>query len=210
MLNPLGKQRTFLFQPLCFQGFSLFNNIFAHIRAERLRNPNAAVFIQVVFKESNQHPRWCYNCVIQSMRKVVRALFRLNTNAEAARLRVPEIGAAPHLKIFLLAGRPGLYVNALDLEVGKVARAALQRADRDIERTEEINRIMVKLFKLGRAVLRLADNNHFLLFKLVDPVDAALLNPMGADLFSETRRIAGQSLGEFLLRQDRVDKFTDH
>ena len=44
------------------------------------------------------------------------------------------------------------------------------------------------------AFFRLADNDHFLLLKLMDPVNTALLDAVGTFLLTEAWRIAGQCL----------------
>ena len=51
------------------------------------------------------------------------------------------------------------------------------------------------------AVLRFADHDHLLLFKLVDAVNAALLNAMRADFLAKARGIAGQGLRQLGLLQ---------
>ena len=60
------------------------------------------------------------------------------------------------------------------------------------------------------AVLRLADDDHLLLFKLVDAVYAALLDAVRADLLAEARRIARERLRKLLLLEERVDELADH
>ena len=96
----------------------------------------------------------------------------------------PQVGSCPPQSTSS-AGGPGLHVDTLDLQVGQVARAALQRAHRDIQRAEEIDRVGIQLGEPRRALLGLADHHHLLLFKLVDAVDAALLDAVGADLLAE-------------------------
>ena len=69
---------------------------------------------------------------------------------------------------------------------------------------------MIQLFKPLLALLRLTHNHHFLLFKLMDAVNPALLNAVRADLLAEARRIARQRLRQILFLQQRIDKFADH
>ena len=47
--------------------------------------------------------------VVQGMGKVV-AVLALDADAQPAGLCVAQVGAAAHLKVFLLAGAPGLYI----------------------------------------------------------------------------------------------------
>ena len=60
------------------------------------------------------------------------------------------------------------------------------------------------------ALLRLADHDHLLLLKLVDAVHATLLNAVCAHFLPEARGIAGEGLGELLLRQNGIDELADH
>ena len=71
----------------------------------------------------------------------------------------------------------------------QIAGAALKRAHGDIQAAEELHGVAPKLIEPGHAVLRLADYYHFLLFKLVHSVYAALLYAVRADI-AGTRLIA--------------------
>ena len=53
-----------------------------------------------------------------------------------------------------------------------------------------------------RAFLRTADDDHFLLFKLMDAVDAALLDAVRALFLAEARGIACERLGQVLFLED--------
>ena len=138
------------------------------------------------------------------------AVRALNTDLETAGLRVTEIRAASDLEILLLTRRPCLNVAGLHLEVSQIAGAAFERAHRNIQRAEEVYRVLPHDVVPLRGFLRLADNDHFLLLELVDAVNAALLDAVCADLLAEARRIARQRLREALLRQDRVNELADH
>ena len=56
----------------------------------------------------------------------------------------------------------------------------------------------------------MAYHDHFLLFKLMDPVNASFLDAVGSLFLTEAGRIAGKGLGELLLRNDGIDEFSDH
>ena len=84
------------------------------------------------------------------MGKVFLTVFALNSDFQTAGLGIAEIWAASDLEIFLLARRPRLNVHGLDLQIRQVAAATFQRANRDIQRAEEIKKIefVLELFKL--------------------------------------------------------------
>ena len=107
-------------------GFFVCRNLFdgqfflsAHIHSQGGGNVHAAVFLQVVFQKRDQHARRSHDRVVERMGEIV-ALAAFEPDAQPSRLRVAEVGAAPHFEIFLLAGRPCLDVEALDFEVGEV------------------------------------------------------------------------------------------
>ena len=81
--------------------------------------------------------------------------------------------------------------------------AALQRADRDVQRTEEVNGVLPQLIEPHRAFFRLADDDHFLFLELVDTIHAALLDAVRALFLTEAGRVTGQGLGQILLVGDR-------
>ena len=144
------------------------------------------------------------------MREIDSLVLPFHTDAETACLRVTQIGAAAHLKIFFLPRRPSLYVNTLDLQVRKVAGTALKRADRDIQRAEKVNGVHIQFFEPVHALFRLTDDDHFLFFKLVDTVNAPFLNAVRAHLFAEAGRIAGEGLRKLALVENGVNKLADH
>ena len=59
-------------------------------------------------------------------------------------------------------------------------------------------------------ILGLADDDHLLLLKLMDAVDAALLDAVRADLLAEAGGIAGQRLGQLFFVENGVDELADH
>ena len=140
----------------------------------------------------------------------VLAVFAVYADTQTACLCVTEVGAAADLKVLLLARRPRFNVHRLNLQVCEVARAALERADRDIHAAEQVYGVLPELIIPLHGVFRLADDNHFLLFKLVNTVNAALLDAVCTFFLTEARRIAGQRERQFGFRQDLVDEFTDH
>ena len=144
------------------------------------------------------------------MSQILLAVLCLDTDAEAAGLSVAQVGAAADFEVLLLAGRPGLNVNRLDLQVSQVAGAALQGADRDIQRTEQVNSVLPQLIEPQGALFRLADNDHFLLLELMDAVYASLLDAVGALFLAEAGRVRGQGLGQILLIDDGIDEAADH
>ena len=60
------------------------------------------------------------------------------------------------------------------------------------------------------AFFRLADNNHFLLFKLVNPVNAPFFQTVCTNFLPEAWRIASQGLRQVAFRQNGINKFPDH
>ena len=109
----------------------------AHVRTQDFGDADAAVFAQVVLQEGDQHARRRDHGVVQGVGKVGPAVFPLHADLQAAGLGIAQVRAGTDLEILLLAGAPGLDVAGFDLQVGQVAGAALQLADRDVERAEE-------------------------------------------------------------------------
>ena len=120
---------------------------------------------------------------------VCRIFFAVGTvyaDLETASLCVTEIGAATHFKVFLLTGRPCFDVDGFYLEVCKVAGAAFESTNGDVERTEEINGVLPELFIPHHAVFGLTYNNHFLLFELMDSVNASFFDAVSTLFLTET------------------------
>ena len=151
------------------------NFLAAHVRTQSFRDANAAVCLEVVLKECDEHTRRCNNGVVQRVGKVL-AVFAVYADAQAARLCITKVGATADLKVLLLARGPRFNVHRLNFQVCEVAGAALERADRDIHAAEQVYGVLPELIIPLHGVFRLADDNHFLLFKLVDTVNAALLD----------------------------------
>lgn len=59
---------------------------------------------------------------------------------------------------------------------------------------EQIYSVLPQLVKPHLGIFRLAHNDHFLLFELMDSVYASLFQTVCAFFLTEARRIAGQSL----------------
>ena len=143
------------------------------------------------------------------MREVL-AVRAVDADAQAARLCVAEVRAAADLEVLLLARRPGLDVDRLDLEVREVARAALERAHRDVHAAEQVDRVLPELVVPHHRVLGLADDDHLLLLELVDAVHAALLDAVRALFLAEAGRIARERQRQLGLGQNLVDELADH
>ena len=152
------------------------NFLAAHVRTKLLRNTYASICLEVILKESDQHTRRSNNCIVESMGKILFAVLTVHADLKASCLCVAEVGAGTDFKILLLARRPCLYVNGLDLQICKVTGAALKCADRNIQSAEQVDCVLPELIEPHRAVFRLADNDHFLLLELVNSVDAALFD----------------------------------
>ena len=107
--------------------FSLLhcNLIGKHVTLQSLRNADAAILIQVVFEECDQHSRRCHNGVVQCMCEILLAVCALHTDTKASCLCVTEVGAAADFEILLLTGRPCLNVDGLLLQIWQIAGAAL-------------------------------------------------------------------------------------
>ena len=75
-------------------------------------------------------------------KRQVLGFIGLHTDAQTARLRVAQVRAGADFKVLLLARGPGFHIAALDLQIGQIAGAALERANRNIQRTEEIDGVL--------------------------------------------------------------------
>ena len=80
----------------------------AHVGTQNLGNGYAAVSLKMVFKIGDQHTRGRDDGVIEGVREVHFAVLVLDTDLQAACLRVTEVGAGADLEVFLLARRPRL------------------------------------------------------------------------------------------------------
>ena len=104
----------------------------AHVGLQHLGDGHAAVGLEVVLQEGDQHTRRRDAGVVQGVGQVALAVGALDADVQAAGLGVAQVGAAAHLEVFLLAGAPRLDVAALDLQVGQIALAADQLPDGDL------------------------------------------------------------------------------
>ena len=119
--------RNVLHSVSAFIGDKLF--LAAHVGSEDFGYLHRAVRAEVVFKERDKHSRRSRNRVVEGVSKILSAVLAVYAYLEPPCLSVAQIGAASHLEVFLLAGRPSLHVVGLDLKVGKVSRTALDSAD---------------------------------------------------------------------------------
>ena len=154
----------------------------------------------MILQKRDQHTRRRHDRIVQGMGKIFPAVLAVNADFQAARLRIAERRAGTDFEVFLLARGPCLHVKRLHFQVGKVAGTTFQRPHRDIHRTEKVNRILPELIEPVHAVLRFADDNHFLFLELMNPVDAALLKTVRAFLLAETGRITRQRQRKRILR----------
>ena len=182
----------------------------AHVRAQHLGNDDAAVGLQVVLEERDEHTRRGDAGVVERVGEIILAVLALDADVQAAGLRIAEVRAGADLKVLLLARAPGLDVTGLDLQVGKVAGAALELAHRDIQAAEELDGVAPELLVPVHALLRAADDDHLLLFKLVDAVHAALLDAVRALFLAEAGRIGRHRLRQLILGEDLIDVAADH
>ena len=72
-----------------------------------------------------------------------------------------------------------LHVYRFHFQVSQVTGAAFQGSYRNIHGTEQINGVLPQLVKPHLGIFRLADNDHFLLFELMDSVYALSLPDRG-------------------------------
>ena len=122
----------------------------------------------------------------------VRALY---SYSESSCLCVTEVRAGADLEIFLLLRRPCLNIVGLNLQISQIARAAFKRSYRYIHAAEQLYRVAPHFVEPFHAFLGPADNYHFLLFKLVNAVNAAFLYSVSALFLTEAGRVAGQGEG---------------
>ena len=127
-----------------------------------------------------------------------------------AGLGVAQVGAGTHLEVFLLAG-----------DQASTSRLLTFRSARSPEQHSRVRTGMSRLRKKSTVFCH-SLTNHWapssgwqtttisLFFKLMDAVNARCLDAVGAHLFAETGRIAGQGLGQLCSSQDGVDEFADH
>ena len=98
----------------------------AHIRLQHFGDGHAAVSLQMVLQEGDQHTRRCHAGVVQGVGQVGLAVLALDADVQAACLCIAQVGAGADLKVLLLTGAPCLDIAALDLQVRQVTGAAVQ------------------------------------------------------------------------------------
>ena len=186
------------------------HSLAAHVGAQDLGDGDAAVSLQVVLEESNQHTRRGHAGVVQRVGQLGLAVLILKADAQAAGLSIAEVGAGADLKVLLLAGAPCLNIAALDLQIGQIAGAALQLAHGYLHAAEQLDGVAPHLLVPVHGVLGLADDDHLLLLKLMDTVYAALFNAVRALLLAEAGGVAGESLRELIIGDYLVDELAYH
>ena len=145
--------------------------------------------LQVVLQKCNQHARRRNDGVVERVRQIglLVSLF-LTRMPRRACLRVAQVGAAAHLKVFLLAR--STMPRRRRLLTFRSARSPEQHSSVRTGISSERKKSTVfchSLLNHVHALLRLADDDHLLLLKLVDAVNAALLDAVRADLLAEAR-----------------------
>ena len=164
----------------------------------------------MILQQGDEHPWRRDDGVVEGVGQVHFPILALHAHFQPSRLGVAQIGAGADLEILLLAGAPGLDIAGFDLQVGQIAGAAFQLPHGDFHAAEQLHAHPPHFFVPVHAVLGAAHHDHFLFFKLVDAVHAALLDAVGALLLAEAGRIAGQGLGQLPFRDDLVDEPADH
>ena len=89
----------------------------AHVGLQDLGDGDAAVGLQMVLEECDEHTRRSHAGVVQSVGQIGLAILALDADVEAASLCIAQVGAGADFEVFLLAGAPCLDVAALDLQV---------------------------------------------------------------------------------------------
>ncbi len=164
----------------------------------------------MIFKKRDEHTRGSDDGVVERVGEIHFAVRALYAHPETARLRVAEIGAGADLEIFLLARRPRLDIAGLDLEVGKIARAALKLTHGYLHGAEQLDGEAPHLLVPCHGILRLAYDDHFLFFKLVYAVYAALLYAVRTLFLTETGGVGGERLGKRVFGDDLIYELAYH
>ncbi len=69
---------------------------------------------------------------------------------------------------------------------------------------------MPELIIVLLGVFRLADNHHFLLFKLMNTIQTSLFNAMRTDFLPEARAVGGQLIRKTIFLQRTIHEAADH
>ena len=65
----------------------------AHVRLQHFGDGHAAVGLQVVLQEGDQHTRGCHAGVVQGVSQIGLAVLALDADVQAARLCIAQVGA---------------------------------------------------------------------------------------------------------------------
>ena len=76
---------------LLFLLFGNCDNVLSHIRTERLGYPYAAILVEVVLKECDEHSRRCNNGIVKSMREVLVSVLCLDSDTKTSCLCIAKI-----------------------------------------------------------------------------------------------------------------------
>ena len=76
----------------------------AHVGTQDLGNIDAAVGVQVVLEERDEHTRGSDDGVVERVGEIELAVLAADADLQSARLRVAEIRAGAYLKVLLLRG----------------------------------------------------------------------------------------------------------
>ena len=71
----------------------------AHVRTQRRGNAHGAILVEIVLQERNQHAGRRHTGVVERVGEILAAVLALDADAQTARLRVAQRGAASHLEI---------------------------------------------------------------------------------------------------------------
>ena len=96
----------------------------AHVRLQHFGNGHAAVGLQMVLQEGDQHTRRCHAGVVQGVCQIGLAVLALDADVQAACLCVTQIGAGADLEVLLLAG---LHASISQLLTFRSARSPEQQ-----------------------------------------------------------------------------------
>ena len=218
ILPPLGGSHSLAPYPSVLRrdiGADLFQVVLAaHVGTQHFGDDDAAVGLKVVLKEGDQHTGRRHAGVVQ----------RVGAGSSLARLSPLDAdasGGGPGRRPGWSRSTPrstsaggGSRPRCRRLLTFRSARSPEQHSSWRTGMSRERNsstRVSATASRTSPwTVLGLADHDHLLLFKLVDAVDAALLQAVGALLLAEAGGVGGQGLGQLLLGDDLVDELADH
>ena len=76
----------------------------AHVGLQDLGDGDAAVGLQMVLEECDEHTRRSHAGVVQSVGQIGLAILALDADVQAAGLCIAQVGAGADFEVFLLAG----------------------------------------------------------------------------------------------------------